>query len=62
MGPILSGLRIILVLPDRKKETLDQAYKLYPRYICEANNQYKELFLIVEKITKNISINFKEEL
>lgn len=62
MGPVLSELRIILVLPDRKKQTLDQAYKLFPRYVCTINDSFDELSLIVKKITKNISINLKEDI
>lgn len=66
MAPSLSELRIFLILPDRKKETLDQAYKLFPRYICTTEESFEELTLVIKKtikkISQNISINLKEEI
>ncbi len=60
IAPSLSEFRIFLILPDRKKKTLDAAYKLFPRYVCTKEESYEELALIIKKITQNILINPKE--
>ncbi len=62
IAPLLSQLRIFLILPDRKKRTLDHAYKLFPRYVCTKEDSYEELTLVIKKVTQNISINPKEEI
>jgi hypothetical protein len=53
MGHYLSGLRIILILPDKKKGTLDLAFKLYPRYVDDANGDYDDLSLVIQKMTQS---------
>lgn len=51
----LSGLRIVLVLPDREKSTITQAHTLYPRFLTYADCDFSDLQLVVKKMTDHSS-------
>jgi hypothetical protein len=42
-------IRIILILPDLKKNTISQAFKLYPRYVSHAKSDFEDVAAILEK-------------
>ena len=49
----LNDRHLILIVPDTAKETMSQAYKLYPRYISDIQGDFKDVILVLEKmITK----------
>ncbi len=63
---LFDDILIILVLPDRQKDTLARAYKLYPRFIADVNTDYdlKAVTAILEKMLKrerSINISRKGE-
>ena len=52
IGDLLSGLRIILILPGRDEETSTKALDLYPRFITYADQNFDEVAEVLEKILK----------
>ncbi len=40
---LLSGIRIILILPDRDKDTIASGHKLFPRFVSYADSDFKDV-------------------
>ena len=51
----LINTEIILVLPDRKKETIDAALLLYPRFFISADQDFKEINDVVKKMRQKFT-------
>jgi len=49
---VLLFTKIILVLPDREKETIAKAHKLFPRFISYRENDFSEVTAVLEKISE----------
>ncbi len=47
---LLLGLRIILILPDGKKDTVTNGHKLYPRFISYADGNFKDVASVLGKM------------
>ena len=52
MGKLLTDMRILLVLPDRCKETVAAGYRLWPRYISYADSDFEDVAAVVRQILK----------
>jgi hypothetical protein len=50
-------LRIILILPDRKKETISKGLKLYPRYLSYADGDFSDVAAVLEKMLGHLNTN-----
>jgi len=50
---LLLDLRIILILPDRKKDTIAVGHKLYPRFLTYVDSDFKNLAAVLEKMLKH---------
>ncbi len=50
---LFSDIHIILILPDRKKETITTAFKFYPRFISYVDSDFKEVALVLAKMVAN---------
>jgi len=48
------NMPIVIVLPDRKKMTIRQGLKFYPRYIGYADSSLKDVTAVLKKITNTI--------
>ena len=66
--PLFDDMRLILILPDRKKETLAQGHRLYPRFISHAGCEPADVGEVLAKMigqlipeTHHRQINPKEE-
>jgi len=46
----MHDIKILLIVPDRKKRTLDLAHQLHPRYVVESEGNFDNLILVVKKI------------
>ncbi len=46
------SVRIILILPDLKKNTISKAVDLYPRFISYASSDFEDVAAILEKYLK----------
>ena len=52
MKKVLLSTKIILVLPDRDRETIASAHKLFPRFISYCENDFSEVVAVLEKISE----------
>ncbi|MBW1698593.1 MAG: hypothetical protein JRH18_11385 [Deltaproteobacteria bacterium] len=50
----LFDIPIILILPDRDKETITKGHKLFPRLISYIDDNFKDVELVLEKMLSNI--------
>ena len=48
---MLNELRLILILPDRNDETVSKGHKLRPRFLTFQDNDYKEVYAVIEKMS-----------
>jgi len=54
---LFQDVRIILILPDRKKETITKGHTLYPRYLSYADGDFKDVAAVLEKMMGYINSN-----
>ena len=47
IGRLLEDLKTIIIVPDRKPETISAAHKLHPRLISSADEDFKDLAEVV---------------
>jgi len=50
---LLFDARLILVLPNREKDTIEKGYSLYPRFITYADSNYKDVTAVLNKMLIN---------
>ena len=51
---LLDDIRIILITPDAKRETVQKGHKLYPRFMADKNIDMDHLAAIIRKSLFNI--------
>jgi len=51
MQEIFNGTKLILVLPKRDQESIKAAYKIFPRFLAFADDNFSDIASIVEKMT-----------
>lgn len=52
---LLDGIRIILILPDRKPETISKGHKLYPRFVSFADDNFEDVGAVLGKMLEHIN-------
>lgn len=50
----LEDVKILLIVPDGRKETISLGFKLYPRFITSINDDYYTLTAIIIKMVNNL--------
>jgi hypothetical protein len=55
---LLDRVRIILILPDREKDTISIGLKLYPRFLSYADGNLKDVDAVLKKMIGNINSNY----
>lgn len=50
---ILFDARLILVLPNREKDTIEQGCSLYPRFITYADSDHRDVTAVLNKMLIN---------
>jgi len=50
ISDLLSDVRIILVLPDKEKETISKGHSVYPRFLSYADSDFKDVAAVLEKM------------
>ncbi len=55
MGNLLRELRTIIILPDRKDDTVSRALTLYPRFISYADSDFSDVAAVLNEM---IDISF----
>ena len=58
---LLSDVRNILVLPDRKEETNAQGHMLRPRFITYADGNFIELAAVLTKVLEHTNLRKEEK-
>lgn len=57
MKDLFDGIRIILILPDRKSDTILWGHKLFPRYLSYADGNLTDVAAVLEKMLKRMNDN-----
>jgi len=57
LGGLLEDVSIILILPDRDKETTMAGHKLYPRFLTDIEDKSNALELVINKMLNNLNSN-----
>ena len=52
---LLSNIRIILILPNRDKNTISEGLKLHPRFFTYTDSNFKDAIAVLEKIMGNLN-------
>jgi len=47
---LLQDIRIILVLPDREKDTIEQGHRLYPRFVSYLDSNLEEVAAVLNNV------------
>ncbi len=50
---LLTEIYVILVIPDRKKSTIELAHLLLPRFLSQIESDFTDLRKVVDKMYKN---------
>ncbi len=56
---LLFGARLILILPDREKDTIKKGFTLYPRYMAYSDDDYKDVAAVLKKMHLNYNVKGK---
>ena len=57
---LFRDIRIILILPDRDRDTISQGHKLYPRFLSYVDDNFADVAAVLEKmlrITESNNLN-----
>ena len=60
MQDIFNGAKIILVLPKRDQESIKAAYKIFPRFLAFADEDFSDITRIVEKMISRVEDQTKQ--
>lgn len=50
IGNLLTDVRIILILPDRKETTIAIGHSLHPRFLSYADSNFKDVGAVLKKM------------
>jgi hypothetical protein len=53
ISDLLYDLRIILILPDRKRDTISKGHLLRPRYLAYADSNFSDVAAVLSKMLQN---------
>jgi hypothetical protein len=51
---LLPELFVVLVIPDRKKSTIELAHLLLPRFLSQQSDDFKDLGKVLDKICRTL--------
>ncbi len=57
MRDLFRDIRIILILPDSRRDTISLGHKLYPRFISYADSDFKDVGAVLKKMIGYINSN-----
>ena len=49
---LLTDMRILLILPDRNKETVSAGHRLRPRFMSYADSDFEDVVAVIKQILK----------
>lgn len=59
LGDLLNDLKIILILPDKDRETVLRGHKIFPRFVTDISDDFWMLEAVIEKMLNNLDPNLK---
>jgi hypothetical protein len=59
---LLTEIYVILVIPDRKKSTIELAHLLLPRFLSQKESDYTDLKIVLNKMYINSQYSHDREL
>ena len=59
---LLTEIYVVLVIPDRKKKTIELAHLLLPRFISQKESDFTDLKTILNKMCVNAQNSHKRDL
>ena len=59
---LLWNLRIILIIPDRKAETIAMGHMLRPRFLSYVDSDFNDVSAVLEKMLGHPKINTKKQI
>jgi len=54
---LLTEIYIILVIPDRKKRTIELAHLLLPRFLSHVSSDFADLIIVLDKMYMNSQLS-----
>jgi hypothetical protein len=54
---LLNDIKIILILPDSKRETVLEGHKLYPRFTTYLDSNFDDVAAVLTKLVMYLNIN-----
>lgn len=54
---LLSSLRVVLIIPDREKETISKGHLLRPRYLSFRDGDFSDVAQVLQKLLNTASSN-----
>ena len=55
LSDLLQGLRIILLIPNRDKETISIAHQLRPRFLSNGESDFSDTMSVLQKMVQHIN-------
>jgi hypothetical protein len=52
---LFNDILLIVILPDRKKDTVAKGHILAPRFLTDRQNNFREIYDVLSKMLENIS-------
>jgi hypothetical protein len=53
---LLFDAKLILILPDREKDTIKKGFSLYPRYMAYPDDDYRDVAAVLKKMHLNYNL------
>ena len=60
IGDLLQDMLIILIVPDRDKDTVSSAHALWPRYLTFSDSAFADVAAVVGKMLENMDSKSKD--
>ena len=57
MGDLVSTVPILLVLPDRRRDTISTGHKLYPRFVTFVDSYFSDIVSVLSKLIHHVYEN-----
>ncbi len=55
INDLLNNIPIILILPDRGRDTVSKGYKLYPRFVSYIDSSFKDVAAVLGKMVERLN-------
>lgn len=60
LRPLLNDKPLILILPDRSKDTIAKGHVLAPRFLTDVQSDFREVYEVLSKMLKKYSYNWQQ--